>query len=69
MRWSALAPATEGFYRILGNGNHPDAVRLDDPIEVLGGREPEALRANGCHLSMTLEEAILDRAGEAPEHL
>ena len=29
----------------------------------------EALRANGCHLSMALEEAILDRAGEAPERL
>ena len=69
MRWSALAPATEGFYRILGDGYYPDAVRLDDPIEVLGGREPEALRATGCHLSMALEEAILDPAGEAPERL
>jgi predicted nucleic acid-binding protein len=29
----------------------------------------EALRANGYHLSTALVRAILDRAGEAPEHL
>ena len=29
----------------------------------------QSLRANGYHLSASLVQAILDRAGEAPEHL
>jgi predicted nucleic acid-binding protein len=53
---------------VIGTGGVVLAAKQRGLIDAVA-RVLEALRANGYHLSTALVQAILDRAGEAPEHL